>query len=435
MNRPHPHTGERSGSRSIRRPLLRYTRSTLMNAPRPGFLKRAAVLLAVSGAVGGGACARAGTGAGKPISPVAAVPAAVSRAVADSMHAVIDRAVADGAFPGAYAVVGTREGVIAEYGAGRLDELDDTRPSNSTVWDMASLTKVIGTTSAMLQLVGSGRVVLDSPVVRYLPEWTAPGASRITVRNLLSHNSGLQAGRLFYKEANTAEEAFQQLFATSPDTVPGVRYTYSDIGFILLGRLVARVSGEALDQYDQRHIFGPLGMKDTRYLPPASWLPRIAPTEQDPWRGRKVRGEVHDENAHRMGGVVGHAGLFSSARDLTKFARMYLGFGKLGKVRIFDSATVAMFTRVQNPALSHRALGWETPNGTNSAGKRLSPSAFGHTGFTGTSIWMDPGQNLFVILLTNRVNPTRQNPKIGKVRQDLADAVVDAMTAARGAGR
>lgn len=430
MNRPRPHTVEPSG---IPRGAI------LTNAPGAAFLKRAALLFGLAGAVLAGACARRGAGVdpGAPaaITPLAGMPAAVTRAVSDSLHAVIDRAVADGAFPGAFAVIGTREGVIAEYGAGHLDELDATRPSNSTVWDLASLTKVVGTTSAMLQLVASGRVALDSPVVRYLPEWTAAGASRVTVRNLLSHNSGLQAGRLFYKEAATADEAIQQLFATAPDTAPGVRYTYSDIGFILLGRLVARVSGEPLDQYDQRHIFGPLGMRDTRYLPPASWLPRIAPTELDPWRGRKVRGEVHDENAVRFGGVVGHAGLFSSGRDLVRFARMYLNHGQLDGVRIFDSAAVAAFTRVQNPALSHRALGWETPNGTNSAGTRLSRSAFGHTGFTGTSIWMDPGQNLFVILLTNRVNPTRQNPRIGKVRQELADAAVGALTATGGLGR
>jgi CubicO group peptidase (beta-lactamase class C family) len=432
MNRLRPHTGQRLSAVT---PV-----ASLTNAPKPGFLKqpsalrdagRRSALLLASAVIGPvlaiGCASGASSASAAPLVPQAAVAAPVSRAVADSLRAVIDRAIADSAFPGAYAVVGTREGIIAEYGAGRLDALDDTRPSNTTVWDLASLTKVIGTTSAMLQLVGSGRVALDSPVVRYLPEWTARGANRVTVRNLLSHNSGLQAGRLFYKEATTADEAFQQLFATAPDTVPGVRYTYSDIGFLLLGRLVSRVGGESLDAYDAGHIFGPLGMQDTRYLPPSSWLPRIAPTEQDPWRGRKVRGEVHDENAHRMGGVVGHAGLFSSARDLSRFARMYLNYGQLDGTRIFDSATVVAFTRVQNPAISHRALGWETPNGSNSAGKRMSPSAFGHTGFTGTSLWMDPGQNLFVLLLTNRVNPTRENRKITNVRTGLADAVVGAL--------
>jgi CubicO group peptidase (beta-lactamase class C family) len=202
---------------------------------------------------------------------------------------------------------------------------------------------------------------------------------------------------------------------------------YSDLGFILLGKLVERVSGERLAPYDSAHVFAPLGMTDTRYLPPATLLPRIAPTEQDPWRQRKVRGEVHDENAVRLGGVSGHAGLFSTGQDLARFARMYLGFGTLEGVRVFDSVAVATFTRMQDSTISRRALGWETPTGGNSAGSRLSAAAFGHTGFTGTSLWMDPAQGVFVLLLTNRVNPTRENRKIAGVRTALADAAVGAL--------
>jgi CubicO group peptidase (beta-lactamase class C family) len=168
-------------------------------------------------------------------------------------------------------------------------------------------------------------------------------------------------------------------------------------------------------------------MRETRYLPPASWHGRTAPTEQDPWRQRKLRGEVHDENAARLGGVAGHAGLFSTASDLARFARLYLNGGILDGTRVFDSATVVAFTRVQDSTVSKRALGWETPTGRNSAGAKFSPRAFGHTGFTGTSIWMDPAQDLFVVLLTNRVNPTRQNTRIGAVRSGLADAVSAAM--------
>jgi CubicO group peptidase (beta-lactamase class C family) len=171
-------------------------------------------------------------------------------------------------------------------------------------------------------------------------------------------------------------------------------------------------------------------MSETRYLPPVSWQRRTAPTEQDPWRRRKVRGEVHDENGARLGGVAGHAGLFSTARDLSRFARLYLNHGALDGVRVFDSVTVATFTRVQDTTVSRRALGWETPTGRNSAGQKLSPTAFGHTGFTGTSLWMDPSRNLFVLLLTNRVNPTRQNLRIGAVRVGLADAVSGALAAA-----
>lgn len=371
-------------------------------------------------------CATRSTGA-RDVPPVPGIAGAQALRLGDSVRAILSRAMADSAFPGAYAAVGTADGVIVEYGVGRLDVDDDSRPSATTIWDLASLTKVIGTTSAMIQLVGSGRVALDSPVVRYLPAWTAPGAERITVRHLLSHSSGMPAWRALYKEAATAEEAEQQLFATSPDTLPGVRYVYSDLGFILLGKLVERVSGERLAPYDSAHVFSPLGMPDTRYLPPVALLPRIAPTEQDPWRQKKVRGEVHDENAVRLGGVSGHAGLFSTGHDLARFARMYLHHGTLDGVRVLDSAAVAMFTRMQDSTISRRALGWETPTLGNSAGSRLSPLAFGHTGFTGTSLWMDPGQGIFVLLLTNRVNPTRENRKIGGVRAALADAAVGAL--------
>jgi len=373
------------------------------------------------------ACHRA---TGAPLAPAAPVPTTLRQTVLDSVRSILDKAVADGAFPGAYAVVGTREGILAEYGAGRLDSADATRPTSRTVWDLASLTKVVNTTSAMLQLVGSGRVALDSPMVRYLPEWQVAGAERVTVRHVLSHSAGLPAWRALYKEAATADEAMSLVLATPLDTIPGVRFLYSDLGFILLGRLTEQLSGEPLASYGPTHVFGPAGMSETRYLPPASWQRRTAPTEQDPWRRRKVRGEVHDENGARLGGVAGHAGLFSTAHDLSRFARLYLNHGALDGVRVFDSATVATFTRVQDTTVSRRALGWETPTGRNSAGQKLSPTAFGHTGFTGTSLWMDPSRNLFVLLLTNRVNPTRQNLRIGAVRVGLADAVSGALAAA-----
>ncbi|MEO7521464.1 MAG: serine hydrolase, partial [Gemmatimonas sp.] len=174
-------------------------------------------------------------------------------------------------------------------------------------------------------------------------------------------------------------------------------------------------------------IFSKLGMKNTRYLPPNSWRARIAPTEDDPWRQRKLRGEVHDENAFALGGVSGHAGLFSTGEDLARFARMYLNGGMLDGTRVLSTETIAAFTTVQEGAVSRRALGWETPTGANSAGTRLSPQSFGHTGFTGTSLWMDPTHGVYVILLTNRVNPTRENRKIGAVRIALADAMMGAL--------
>lgn len=360
---------------------------------------------------------------------------AVQRAaVRDSMQAVLLRAIADSAFPGAYAIVGTSRGIIAEFGAGKLDKDDPTKPTDRTVWDMASMSKLMATTSAMIQLVGNKRVSIDSPVVYYLPSWKATGAERITVKQLLTHSSGLPAGRPLYKEADTDTAARTIVYATSPISPPGTKYVYSDLGFILLGRLVQQVTGQPLDQYVDKNVFGPLKMTDTRYLPPASWIPRIAPTEIDPWRGKHIRGEVHDENASRLGGVAGHAGIFSSARDVARFAQTYLSGGILEGRRVFETATLNQFIQVQDKALSHRALGWETANGTNSAGKRLSPLSFGHTGFTGTSLWMDPTRDVFVLLLSNRVNPTRQNLKISGVRTGLADAVVAALEGPAPAG-
>jgi CubicO group peptidase (beta-lactamase class C family) len=370
------------------------------------------------------ACARP---VSAPLTPLAPVSMDVHRVVLDSVRRVLDQAVREGAFPGAYAVIGTRDGIVAEYGAGRLDSADASRPTARTVWDLASLTKVVGTTSALMQLVGSGAVALDTPVVRYLPEWKVPGAHQVTVRHLLSHNAGLPAWRALYKETDTPAEAIRQLFATPLDTLPGVRFVYSDLGFMLLGQLVERVSGMPLADFDVQRVFRPAGMLETRYLPPAAWLPRIAPTEQDPWRQRKLRGEVHDENAARVGSVSGHAGLFSTAHDLSRFARLYLNEGRLDGAQVFDAATLRSFVKVQDTTVSRRALGWETPTGRNSAGQRLSSVAFGHTGFTGTSLWMDPGKDLFVLLLTNRVNPTRQNTRIGAVRTALADAVAGAL--------
>jgi CubicO group peptidase (beta-lactamase class C family) len=349
----------------------------------------------------------------------------------DSIVRVLDRALADSAFPGAISVVGTRGGGLTSYAVGRIDwPATAPSPDERTLWDLASLTKVVGMTTAMMQLVEQDRVELDAPVMRYLPEFAGEGKERVTIRHLLTHSSGLPSWRPLYKEATAADTAVAIVFATPLDTVPGARMVYSDLGAILLGKVVERVSGETLDAHLARHVFGPLGMTSTLYRPDASLRDRIAPTEFDPWRQRHIRGEVHDENAFMLGGVSGHAGLFSTAADLARFARMMLSGGTLDGVRVLRASTIAQFTAVQDPGLSHRALGWETPSGQNSAGRRMSARAFGHTGFTGTSLWMDPEAGTFVILLTNRVNPSRQNTRIGQVRVALADAVMAALGSA-----
>lgn len=343
----------------------------------------------------------------------------------DTVGVILGAGVHDSVFPGAIAVVGNRDSVLVARAVGHLDWGPSPAPDDSTLWDLASLTKVVALTTAIMQLWERGPIDLEAPVVRYLPEFQGPGKERVTVRHLLTHSSGLPAWRPLFREAPTADSALALVLATPLDTVPGTRMVYSDLGAILLGQIVVRVTGEPLDRYAASRIFQPLGMRETQFRPPPALWPRVAPTEVDTaYRKRHVWGEVHDENAHALGGVSSHAGLFSTAHDLARFARMMLGGGTLDGVTIVAPETITRFTRVQDPALSHRALGWETPNGRNSGGHLLSPAAYGHTGFTGTSLWIDPGNSVFILLLTNRVNPTRERTGIAGVRVALADAVM-----------
>jgi len=347
------------------------------------------------------------------------------RRLRDTVGLILDAGVRDSAFPGAFAVIGTRDRVLVERGAGHLDWTPSPAPTDSTLWDMASLTKVVALTTAMMQLWERGLVDLDAPVQRYLPAFQGPGKERVTVRHLLTHSSGLPAWRPLYLEGPTPDSILALVYATPLDTMPGATMVYSDLGAILLGQIVVRVTGQPFDRYVEERILRPLGMHDSRFRPAPELWNRVAPTEVDTaWRHRQMRGAVHDENAFALGGVSSHAGLFSSGRDMARFARMLLGGGELDGVRIVAPATIATFTTLQDSTLSNRALGWEKPNGRNSAGHRLSARAFGHTGFTGTSIWVDPEQDLFVVLLTNRVNPTRARTGVFRVRVDLADAVV-----------
>jgi CubicO group peptidase (beta-lactamase class C family) len=298
----------------------------------------------------------------------------------------------------------------------------------TTLWDMASLTKVVALTSAMMLLTEQGRVDLNAPVQRYIPAFTGRGKEFVTVRHLLTHSSGLPAWRPLYKESEDPAGALALAIATPLDTAPGIRMVYSDLGAIIMGEIVARVSGQRFDAFVQERVFQPLGMRESMFRPPQELRQRIAPTEVDPWRQRHLRGEVHDENAFALGGVSAHAGLFSTGADMVRLARMYLNDGVLDGRRFVSRATIDRFTAVQDSALSHRALGWETPNGTNSAGRLMSKRSFGHTGFTGTSFWVDRDRGVFVILLSNRVNPTREHRGITGVRTAVADAVMGAVS-------
>jgi len=363
----------------------------------------------------------------------------------------LDSSVTRHAFPGAVVAVGRRDTVLFLHAFGRLDYEGGVPVTERTVWDLASLTKVVGLTTAAMMLVDEGKLDVGAPVTRYVPEFAAGGDS-VTVRHLLTHSSGLPAWKPFFQGVRSRRQMLSLVNAEPLEAAPGARMVYSDLGAMLLTEIVERVSGQRLDRFLQGRLFRPLGMRQTRFRPPRSWLERIAPTEVDTtWRHRLVRGEVHDENAAAMGGVSGHAGLFSAAPDLVRFAQCLLREGRAGgergdggdrgergdrgEGRLIGAATIAEFTRVQQPGFSSRALGWDTPSENSSAGARLSARAFGHTGFTGTSIWIDPERDLFVILLTNRVYPTRENNLIRDVRRQFADLAVEAVGVTGAAGR
>lgn len=345
------------------------------------------------------------------------------------MARILNEAVAAHAFPGAVVAVGRHDTLLYLQAFGTLDYEHHEPVTTRTVYDIASLTKVVGLTTAMMQLVEAGRVELDAPARRYVPAFHD---STITVRQLLTHSSGLPAFKQWWPRVHARADMLALVNHEPLEQPPGTKMVYSDIGAMVMMEIVEAVSGQRIDRYLASHLFRPLGMRDTRYRPPKSWLRRIAPTEMDStYRHAMVRGVVHDENAYSMGGISGHAGLFSTAPDLATFAQLLLSCfpdppRTTHHAPVVNCATVRQFTQVQDPALSSRALGWDTPSGVSSAGSRLSARSFGHTGFTGTSIWMDPTQDLFVILLTNRVHPTRENTQVFAVRRAVADAAVAA---------
>jgi CubicO group peptidase (beta-lactamase class C family) len=358
-----------------------------------------------------------------PSAPSAAVPA----------FAGVDRLLEDfrerGAFPGGVLAVGHRGALVHLRPFGRLTYDADAPPVTAgTLYDLASLTKVVATTTMAMILVDEGRLDLDRPVRELLPGFQGPGKETVTVRHLLTHSSGLQAIAPLYKEVQGREAYRERVLALDLVYPAGSRSVYSDPGIILLGEILEQAAGQPVEAFVRERVFEPLGMRDTRFRPPAGLRPRIAPTEFDPWRGRLVHGEVHDENAFALGGVAPHAGLFGTAGDLARFAQMLLNGGVLDGRRIVSRETVEMFTRRAGIPGSDRALGWDTKSAEgSSAGSLLSARSFGHTGFTGTSIWIDPERQLFVVLLTNRVHPTRENNLIREVRPAVADAVARAL--------
>jgi CubicO group peptidase (beta-lactamase class C family) len=274
-------------------------------------------------------------------------------------------------------------------------------------------------------LVDEGKLDITKPVSAFLPEFRGGAKDKVTVWHLLTHSSGVDWWAPLFKEIKGKDAYVRRIVEMPLAYEPGTKSVYSDLGVILLGEILERVAGQDLATFARTRILGPLGMKDTTYKPGPELLPRIAPTENDPWRGHVLRGEVHDENAAALGGIAPHAGLFGTAPALARFAQMLLDGGVLEHHRIVSRETVEKFTQVAGGVPgSSRALGWDTPSENSSAGSLFGPRSFGHTGFTGTSMWMDPDRRLFVVLLTNRVHPTRENNAIRDVRRAVADAVV-----------
>jgi CubicO group peptidase (beta-lactamase class C family) len=365
---------------------------------------------------------------GLPAKAPAAVGMSASRLA--TINRVVERGIKAGGYPGASVVVGRKGAVVWEKGFGRLGWTTDAASvvADKTIYDLASLTKVVGTTTAVMILFDEGKIHLDDLVSKYIPEFIGGGRERVTLRLLLEHRSGLPAGRDLWRLAHTPDEARAAVIATPLIAQPGEYYEYSDLGADMLGFVVEAVSGQRLDQFLDARVFAPLKMMDTHFRPDPSLRGRIAPTELTPPRGYPLRGEVHDENAYALGGVAGHAGIFSTASDLSIFAQMLLNGGTYNGTRIVADSTVALFTK---RAAGTRALGWDTCAGEYGCGKYMSKNAYGHTGFTGTSLWIDPDRDMFVVLLTNRVHAAkarRPAKVISDVRADLADASALAVT-------
>ena len=363
-------------------------------------------------------------GDGLPVKPPTDVGMSSTRL--EAIERVIARGIKAGGYPGAAVVVGRKGAAVMEKGFGRLSWVPTSAAvdAEQTIYDVASLTKVVGTTAAVMILFDEKKIDLDERVASYIPTFNGGEKEQITLRQLLTHTSGLPAGRDIWRITNTPLEARAAVVASHLEARPGSRYIYSDLGADLLGLLVEVVSGEPLDKFLERRVFAPLGMNNTFFRPADSLRYRIAPTEVTPPRGYPLRGEVHDENAYALGGVAGHAGLFSTAADLSVFAQMMLNGGEYNGVQIISRSTVELFT---SRSVGHRALGWDTAEGDYGSGRFLGPTAYGHTGFTGTSMWIDPERQMFVILLTNRVHAARAlRPAkvISDVRADLSDAAV-----------
>ncbi|HSL89716.1 MAG TPA: serine hydrolase domain-containing protein [Ignavibacteriaceae bacterium] len=343
---------------------------------------------------------------------------------------LVNTAISEKVFPGASLLIWQNGKVIHRNFFGTFTYNSDAQViTDKSIFDLASLTKVIVTTTAAMICIDRGLFSLDDKVVKFVPEFGANGKENITIRNLLLHNSGLVAWRKFYGRGLDEFSVIKEIYESSLEFETGTKTVYSDLGIITLGKIIEIVTGLKLDEFSEKEIFTPLNMISTFYNPLDSLKRLCAPTEQDNyWRNKLLQGEVHDETAAMLGGIAGHAGLFSTTDDLAKFMTMIMNKGIYENKKILDNRTLEMFTKKQTNQ-SSRGLGWDTKSEKgSSAGDLFSANSFGHTGFTGTSIWADPERNLFVVFLTNRVYPSRDNTKIISFRPKLHNEVINSIS-------
>ncbi|NTW70022.1 MAG: beta-lactamase family protein [Chlorobiaceae bacterium] len=355
---------------------------------------------------------------------LAAIPARALAFDFRPLETVVEKAVSDSVFPGASLAVLYKGQVVFHKAFGKMTYTAESSPvDTTTIYDLASLTKAISTTSIVMQLVDHDSLSLQSPVSTYLPDFGCNGKKRVTIEHLLRHTSGLRAHSYFAKSCASPGDLFRAIETDTLLAPPGTTTLYSDLGFILLGKIVATITGKSLAENFHARFAAPLGLHSTMFTPPASILKRVAPVEQDTlWPFSTPRPLVHDQNAALLGGVAGHAGLYSTTGDLITFTRMLMREGSVGNKVYFRKSTLNNFF---SRSRTERALGWDmrSLDGPSSAGDFFSRASYGHLGYTGTSIWIDPQQDLAVILLSNRVWPTSANIKIRKFRPLLHNTV------------
>ncbi len=345
------------------------------------------------------------------------------------IDSLINQAIKDSIFPGASLLIAHDKKIIYKKGFGHFTyDINSEKVTPKTIYDLASVTKVIATTTAAMICIDKGLFHLDDIVSKYIPLFSFNGKENITIKNLLLHNSGLVAYKKYHEKYDKPDSVLNDIFSSQLEYETGTKTVYSDLGFITLGKIIEKVSGKTLDKFCNDEIFKPLGMKNTFYNPPAKYKKRITPTEFDNyWRNRLLIGEVHDETASLLNGVSGNAGLFSTSEDLYRLLLMLLNKGKFNGKTIINQKTVELFTK-QYTNNSSRALGWDTNALENaSCGKLFSKSSYGHTGYTGTSVWTDPEKKIIVILLTNRVYPTRNNSKIIQFRPIIHSEIINSI--------